>query len=85
MSVDFPRLTLFPSTRTCVGSCCLTDTGHLVDEVQKTSSRVAGRTPNGAVGKLLTNTCCYLVACHVILCFITTHLDDPTTHYCFVQ
>ena len=85
MSVDFPRLTLVPSTRTCVGSCCLTDTGHLVDEVQKTSSRVAGRTPNGAVGKLLTNTCCYLVACHVILCFITIHLDDPTTHYCFVQ
>ena len=48
--------------------------------MQKTSSRVAGRTANGAVEKLLTNTGCYLVARHVILCFITIHLDDPTTN-----
>ena len=53
--------------------------------MQKTFSRVAGRTPNGAVGKLLRNTGCYLVARHVILCFITIHLDDPTTRYCCVQ
>ena len=30
--------------------------------MQKTSSRVAGRTPNGAVKKILANTGCYSVA-----------------------
>ena len=34
--------------------------------MQKTSSRVAGRTPNGAVKKILANTGCYLVARHVM-------------------
>ena len=34
--------------------------------MQKTSSRVAGRTPNGAVGKFLANTGCYFVARHVM-------------------